>query len=358
MRPSLPNNGRYWNPRSQEIDGRENSELEREIHAEIVPRSPRGGGGRGGGGGGGGKSSGGGGGGSSGGGGGSRGGVSFGGGSAGRGSSSYSGGGGSRSTITSGAFAGRTIGGGTRGEVYGNSRYGSGYTYSGGSSVAGRGFPFGYWPVYMPIGGGVAYYGYREYGPADNSSRPGGEMRQAIVRSTSWPTIQARGWVLEGRQSGNATNSTAPAQVNNITASYYLVGDADTISVVMEELVKTCSVVNSTGTPIYEINTRVHVEQAVQYYRASSFMLALTSYNNSANLPSSAPADNNTAALPASADTPLPPGTDMNFLNCLNSTIGASIPIMDSAGMRALPALGGLNVVGIVWLLVWLLKVF
>ncbi|KAG8734157.1 hypothetical protein FRC12_018631, partial [Ceratobasidium sp. 428] len=304
MRISLLSNNKRYSPRIEEIDGRENIDLIRDIKLELVPRA--GGGGRGGGGGGGGR--GGGGGGS---GGGSRGGVSFGGGS--RGSSSYGRGGGSPTTIGSGTtFAGRSIGGGSRDQVYGSSRYGSGYTYGGaGSSVAGRGFPFGYWPVFVPIGAGAGYYGYREYGPASNGSRPGGAMQYAVVRSSEWPP----------------ENTTAP--INNATASYYIVGDADSVSAVMEALVSGCSVTNATGQTVDDNNPAVHVEQAVQYYRASSFMLALSSYNNTANLATNAPTDNNTAPPGANLDTPLPAGTNTTFLNCLNTTIGDAVPIMD-----------------------------
>ncbi|KAG8738643.1 hypothetical protein FRC10_006632 [Ceratobasidium sp. 414] len=257
MRICIPSNSRYAPSSSQEVDGRENSVLIRELNSELVPRSPRGGGGRGGGGGGSGRGGSGGGGsrGGSGGGagGGSRGGVSFGTGGS-RGSSTYGAGGGSRSVITSGAFAGRSVGGGTRNQVYGNSRYGSGYTYGGGSYVTGRGFPFGYWPVYVPIIGGGAYYGYHEYGPSSNSSRPGGQMQQALVRSSSWPAANARRWMIEERQGKNGTNSTTPVPVpvpvNNATASYYIVGDADTVAAVMQEIVKACSAVNASGTPV------------------------------------------------------------------------------------------------------------
>ncbi|KAG9088986.1 hypothetical protein FRC07_012437, partial [Ceratobasidium sp. 392] len=346
MRIYMLSSFRYSRSGSQETDRRENVELARELTSELVPRSPRGGGGRGGGGGG--KSGSGGGGGGGGSSSGSRGGVSFGSGGS-RGSSSYGAGGGSRSVITSGAFAGRSIGGGTRNQVYGNSRYGSGYPYGGGSYVNGRGFPFGYWPVYVPIGGGAAYYGYHEYGPSSNSSRPGGQMQQALVRSSNWPAANARRWLVDERQVKNGTNSTTtpvPVPVNNATASYYIVGDADSVAAVMQELVTICLAVNTTGTPVDDFNSTVHVEQAVQYYRASSFMLALTSYNNSASLPSNAPPDNNTAALPTTSDTALPPGTDLNFLTCLNNTIGSSIPIMDSAAPRTLNALGGLNTIG------------
>ncbi|CAE6528263.1 unnamed protein product [Rhizoctonia solani] len=337
MKFSLPSEKRFTGPRYEEIDKRENAELIHEIKLHFVPRA--GGGGRGGGGGGGRGGSGGGGGGGSGG--GSRGGVTFSGANGNRGASSYGQGGGPVTTISSGAFSGRSIGSGTRQQVYGNSRYGSGYTYGGGSSVAGRGFPFGYWPVFVPVTAGAGYYGYREYGPANNDSRPGGPMQQALVRSTEWPAEGA---------GGNTT-------INNATASYYLVGDADTVSAVMEALVAQCSVANATGTPVDDNNSTVHVEQAVQYYRSSSFMLALTSYNNSASLPSNAPTDNNTAPLPPSADTPLPTGTNTTFLNCLNETIGAAIPIMDAAP-GALRATSGLNAVGILWLMIWLMKMF
>ncbi|KAJ1305986.1 hypothetical protein OPQ81_010701 [Rhizoctonia solani] len=337
MRFSLPSDRRYIGPRYEEVDRRENAELIHEIKLRFVPRA--GGGGRGGGGGGGGRGGSGGNGGGSGG--GSRGGVTFSGASGNRGASSYGQGGGRVTTIPNGVFSGRSIGGGTRSQVYGTSRYGSGYTYGGGSSVGGRGFPFGYWPVFVPVGAGAGYYGYREYGPANNDSRPGGPMQQALVRSTGWPP------------EGNGGNAT----INNATASYYIVGDADSVSAVMEALVAQCSVVNATGTLVNDNNSTVHVEQAVQYYRASSFMLALTSYNNSANLPSNAPTDNNTAALPPSADAPLPTGTNTTFLNCLNETIGASVPIMDAAP-GTLRATTGLNAVGLLWLLIWLLKVF
>ncbi|CAE6338500.1 unnamed protein product [Rhizoctonia solani] len=379
MRLSITNTRRYSNLDSEELDRRENTKLLQELTSDILPRDPRGGGG---GGGGGGKGGGGGGtkggtkggsGGGSGGGsssgstggsgggsssnGGSRGGVSFGTGS-GRGASSYGTGGGSPSAITSGVFAGRSVGGGTRHQVYGSRQYGSGYTYGGsGRSVAGRGFPFGYWPIYVPIGGGVAYYGYHEYGPAGNISRPGGGMQQALVRSASWP---------------NSTDPTAP--ISNATAPYYIVGDADSVLAVMNELVKDCAVVRESGVAVNETNPSISFEQAVQFYRASSFALVLTSYNNTADsIPINGTAASNSTAVP---DTPLPPGTDMNFLSCLNTTIGASIPIMDaensvsnsgpSSGSvpiyNSAPAymhtstLNGLNVVGLLWILLWFFK--
>ncbi|KAG9088899.1 hypothetical protein FS749_001774 [Ceratobasidium sp. UAMH 11750] len=123
----------------------------------------------------------------------------------------------------------------------------------------------------------------------------------------------------------------------------------------MGALVAECSVVNATGVVVDDNNPAVHVEQAVQYYRSSSFMLALSSYNDTANLPSKAPTDNNTAPPPPETDTPLPAGTNTTFLSCLNTTIGDAVPIMDAAP-GTLRAVGGLNVVGILWLVIWALK--
>jgi hypothetical protein len=108
-------------------------------------------------------------------------------------------------------------------------------------------------------------------------------------------------------------------------------------------------------------NPTVHVEQAVQYYRASSFMLVLSSYNNTASL---APTDGNATAPAAGIDIPLPIGTNTTFLNCLNSTIGEAVPIMDAEVSNSMPpfvgaapgtlhAVEGLNAIGMLWLVIW-----
>ncbi|KDQ56807.1 hypothetical protein JAAARDRAFT_301765 [Jaapia argillacea MUCL 33604] len=66
----------------------------------------------------------------------------------------------------------------------------------------------------------------------------------------------------------------------------------------------------------------------VQWYRASSFGLSLDPYNNSASLPSNMPSSNSTPALPLIADTPLP-ALNQTWLHCLNTTIAASLPLVD-----------------------------
>ncbi len=85
---------------------------------------------------------------------------------------SYGAGGGKPFTIPSGQlFAGRQVGGGTRGQVFGSryatpalnllvhrslapshSTYGSGYPGIAGRGVGGRGFPFGFWPIVWGAG--------------------------------------------------------------------------------------------------------------------------------------------------------------------------------------------------------------
>jgi len=62
-------------------------------------------------------------------------------------------------------------------------------------------------------------------------------------------------------------------------------------------------------------------ESAIEYYRASSVVLTLNGYNNSAALSS----DEN------STNTPIPSGIDTTLEDCLNQTIGAAVPLIDGA---------------------------
>ncbi|EJD40871.1 hypothetical protein AURDEDRAFT_115731 [Auricularia subglabra TFB-10046 SS5] len=217
-----------------------------------------------------------------------------------RSASSYSQGGGKPTTVPSGPFSGRSLGGGTRNEVYGTSHYGSGYPAGlAAGTVAGAGFPFGFWPIYtFP-----SYHGSDEYGPAANTSRPGGAMSTALIASAS-----------------------APGQ------SYHIIGDNNSVSQVLLELESKCHVFNSSVTP-YDLtrpnNNLPGPAQIVQYYRASSFALALDSYTGS---------NDSAAALT------LPSSIDQPFLLCLNSTIAAAVPILDA------PASNHLSTVTIIWI--------
>ena len=78
-------------------------------------------------------------------------------------------------------------------------------------------------------------------------------------------------------------------------------------------------------------------EQVVQYYRASSFALSLDGYNNTAALPSNAPASNDSSPVQM-ADTPFPSGLNTTFLECVNSTTAASVPLLDASKKKFSPA--------------------
>ncbi|KAK7447381.1 hypothetical protein VKT23_014091 [Stygiomarasmius scandens] len=212
-------------------------------------------------------------------------------------------GGGPQSSIPSGSlFAGRTQGGGTRNQVYGTSNYGSGYPGLGSGSVAGRGFPFFFWPIAWggaAGAGSAAFLHNREYGNPDNSSRPGGPMTFATFVS-------------------NSQNTT-----------FHVVADNQTVIDLITDINTNCtSFINnssSTSTPLVFNDSdpsAPNAQSAIQYYRASSVVLTLDGYNNSATW-------NN--ATNDTADTPLPSNIDNNLKDCLNFTIGTTVPLVDGA---------------------------
>ncbi|KAJ8515500.1 hypothetical protein ONZ45_g7092 [Pleurotus djamor] len=288
----------------------------------ITKRDPRGGGGGGrGGGGGGGRS-----------GGGARGGGGGGGrGSAGRtarvsssagsrGASSRGSGGGAPVRIPAGQpFAGRQAGGGTRSSVYGTQTYGSGYPGVAGRGVADRGFPFFFWPLAWGGAAGVgtgAYLHSREYGNPDNSSRPGGPMVVAAFSPR-----------------------------DNTTQIFHLVADNSTVVSLIEDIRSNCSSIlssNSSTVPVaYNSSGRPQPEQTIQYYRASSVALTFDGYNNTGAL-----------AEEGTPDTPLPSYINSTLMNCLNTTIGDNVLLMDSSARRlASPSLGIFGLLYVIWTL-------
>lgn len=183
----------------------------------------------------------------------------------------------------------------------------------------GRPFPFGFWPIYYH----PYYYGDDEYGPENNSSRPGGAESTAVIQS----------------------NSTT---LSNSTNTYQILGDSDSVRAVLDALVFNCSVVNSTISS-YNANATgsPQPEQAIQYYRASSFVLFLDGYNNTAALASNQPASNTTASNVT--DTPLPSGIDETFLTCLNVTIGNAVPMTNDQSSGALAGVLGAGVGAPIW---------
>ncbi|KAF9532163.1 hypothetical protein CPB83DRAFT_784913 [Crepidotus variabilis] len=211
-------------------------------------------------------------------------------------------GGSSTSTIPSGsAFAGRSVGGGTRGEVFGSRQYGSGYPGVASSGVAGRGFPFVFWPLAFGGAGGYGAYHYlhnsSEYGTYDNSSRPGGVMTTAAFASSSQST------------------------------TFRLLADNFTVTSLITDIQDSCGSMLSSPSSIAAVAYNDSLpapkpEQVVQYYRASSVGLSLDGYNDTSVFDSSDE---------PGPDTPLPTHIDTNLLSCLNSTIGSSVPLVGSA---------------------------
>ncbi|KZV85904.1 hypothetical protein EXIGLDRAFT_653630 [Exidia glandulosa HHB12029] len=220
----------------------------------------------------------------------------------------YGNGGGKVSSISSGSFSGRTQGGGTRSQVYGSSVYGSGYPAgygSAGRGVTGAGFPFYFWPLVW--GGAIGYTaGYlhdeNEYGKVDNSSRPGGALYQVPIVSPSSASF---------------------------VSTYHLIADHDTVTALISSISSNCTGISNAplqASALASNASSLAPETAIQYYRASSVALTLDGYNNTAAL------SNDTSAT---AMTPIPSAVNMTFLTCLNETIGASVPLVDSAHLGA-----------------------
>ncbi|KAF9496483.1 hypothetical protein BDN71DRAFT_1415537 [Pleurotus eryngii] len=221
-------------------------------------------------------------------------------------------------------FAGRTQGGGTRASVFGTRQYGSGYPGVAGRGVAGRSFPFYYWPIAWGGAAGAgtgAYLRTNEYGNPDNNTRPGGpEYTAAFI----------------------ANSSTA--------STFHLIADSNTVTSLISDLMASCSsylssVVPPQSSPLdSSAPNGPQPEQAVQYYRASSVVLTLDGYNNTAVF-----GDEGTADLPL-PDVVVDLNTnDGKLLGCLNQTIGTAVPLIDGATAKWIPDGGALAVIAVVW---------
>ncbi|KAF8530865.1 hypothetical protein JB92DRAFT_3092634 [Gautieria morchelliformis] len=215
---------------------------------------------------------------------------------------SYGGGSTKVTTIPAGQlFSGRSSGGGTRNDVFGSRQYGSGYPGTSTPGVAGRGFPFGFWPITFGAAAGLgaaSQFHSNEYGDPNNSSRPGGSLFDA------------------------------PFQPPDGSNTYRVLSDNTTVQALIASITANCSL-STTSISAVPYNTsdptQPKPEQVIQYYRSSSIALTLDGYNNSAVFSSDVNA----------TDTPLPSNINGTFLDCLNQTIGAAAPLLDAAGPRA-----------------------
>lgn len=110
---------------------------------------------------------------------------------------------------------------------------------------------------------------------------------------------------------------------------YRLEADNYTVVALSDEVTSKCSTLidDSNTTPVGNTSdsSQAQPEQAIQYYRASSIVLTLDGYNNSAVFsPEDAPNDE------------LPNGIDTTLLDCLNNTIGEAAPLANN-GISLVP---------------------
>ncbi|KAG5640997.1 hypothetical protein DXG03_006439 [Asterophora parasitica] len=214
-------------------------------------------------------------------------------------------------------------GGGNRNDIYGSRMYGSGYPGIDGRGVAGRGFPFYFWPLAWgaagaAVGGGtVAYLQSNEYGQPSNTSRPGGPMSAAAFQSSS-------------------TSST-----------FRVLADTDTVTSLLTSLKGNCSSSldsSRTSTSVSPYGGYPQPQQVIQYYRASSIALTLDGYNNAA-----------VSSPEGTPDTPLPAGVDTRLMDCLNQTIGLAAPLFSGSAASG-PNIGVLGLVYVLWNILALLS--
>lgn len=114
-------------------------------------------------------------------------------------------------------------------------------------------------------------------------------------------------------------------------STFHILSDNSTVISLIDSVSTNCSSLinnstssstNSTPPPFHFSNPLAsQPESAIQYYRASSVVLTLDGYNNSAALTDW---DSN-----STANTPLPMWVDTPLMMCLNQTIGEAVPLMD-----------------------------
>lgn len=116
---------------------------------------------------------------------------------------------------------------------------------------------------------------------------------------------------------------TPPTNVTDAAANKFaLLGDINSVDTIFQTLITDCGV-SSTLAANFSINPN----QTVAYYRGSSFALALDGYNN--GQPNITDTSGNSTSV-AEPLAPLPSTVDANYFNCLNSSIGTNVPLVDA----------------------------
>ena len=153
-----------------------------------------------------------------------------------------------------------------------------------------------------------------QYGDPTNTSRPGGPLVsaqfQSLSSSDSDPSLPST--VLRVIADNSSTFSIIDSVTRNCTSYLRPLSNSSSTTVAIPDNLDT----NSTST--------ILPDHAIQYYRASSVVLTLDGYNNTAAL-------GNVQGLPQII---LPDWVDIQFLDCVNVTIGESVPLVDVACQR------------------------
>ena len=117
------------------------------------------------------------------------------------------------------------------------------------------------------------------------------------------------------------------SDTNKLKTTFHVISDQSTVRYLIGTVHYNCSnylSYDGWGTPTPFDADSQHApmpQQVIQYYRASSAVLTLDGYNNSATFSSNESA----------SDSPLPQNIDTTLLECLNQTIGSAVPLVDGA---------------------------
>lgn len=263
----------------------------------------------------------------------------------------FSSGGGSKQSINGGGLAGRASGGGTRNEIYGTARYGSGYgqytTSADGTTqyqpdftldVSRRDFPHGFPP--LSFGN---YSGGGEYYSVEQGDLPGVLAPHHCATATIG-SCDARVFALDisvGDQTWyvladyvtvetiNAIVSLPVAQggcnmigrIPQAMARGSTYGSQNETAPIGDKETQGYSTARATGLGIIRLD--LYPWNVLQFYRGSSVAFISPDYDN-------AFAHNGNNNTDYWASTPFnKTGVDIPFLDCLNHTIAAAIPIVD-----------------------------
>ena len=139
---------------------------------------------------------------------------------------------------------------------------------------------------------------------------------------------------------------------NSTNTTFHVLSDNSTVLSLITSIDANCSsyLSSSSSTSPQAFNASApdapQPEQVIEYYRASSIVLTLDGYNNSATLSSDANA----------TDSPLPSGIDTTLLDCLNQTIGLAAPLISGAGLQWSTGPSSTSLLGLLLLVWWTLS--